>query len=62
MKLYRKVACFNHTSLSMNIPSDVVVSMDLKKGDYVCIDYKEGVMTVEKAPNKIREIAEGNTK
>lgn len=62
MKLNRKVMCLNNTSLSIVIPATITREMKVKKGDYVCIDYKEGVMTVEKAQNKIRETAEGNTK
>ena len=62
MNHYRKVLCFNHSSLTINIPSKIVKEMNVSKGDYVAIDYKEGVMTVEKVDDKIKEIAEAQKK
>ena len=62
MKLNRKVLCINHTSLSMNIPSNIAREMRLRKGDYVSIDYNKGVMTVEKASDWVKEISEAQKK
>ena len=62
MKLYRKVLCLNHTSLTMNIPSNIVKEMGIRQGDYISIDYNKGIMTVKKAPNKIKQISEAQKK
>lgn len=62
MKLNRKVMCLNHTSLSVVVPAMVAREMKVKKGDYVSIDYSNGIMTVEKAPDKIKQAAEANRK
>lgn len=59
---YRKITCFNHTSLSVNVPSVIAAKIGIKKGDYVMIDYSKGVITIEKAPDKIKQAAEENKK